>query len=403
MSTARSVGADVPSALVGRAVLAFALGCGVVVAALLLLYSGGEGTATARAIDVAGATLVPVRGQGERVGTTLVLTGSADGVAIASAPVEPFAAADHPRITWQVRSPGEPDDVTFVFRTRENPARTFAIPLAWVAGGTAPLHAAAHESWRGTIIGIGIAVRGKSGANIEIAGVRFASGAPSAMLVELLQQWRAIVPLKGYSVAFPFDTERAQWLPLVQALGLATVIGIGVAALHARLRRRRFDARVVWLVLALAWLVQDARWTTNLAMAAADAHARYAGKTTEEKWLAGDDAALYALARTARAALPDPPARVLILSERPLLAARLAHFLAPHNTYAPLRLSAKRDEASRPPPDVTLLRSGDYLFLFLYRQLAFDPAGQALVWPDGRRRGVTPLLQRDDALLVRVQ
>lgn len=318
-----------------------------------------------------------------------------------AAPVAPFAADDHPYVAWDLRSARAPGEIAFIWRTREKPGRTFTRPLTWTGTGVAPLAMAADENWRGTIEGVGLAVRGRVAAPLTVAGLHLPSGAAAVTLRRLFDQWTAFFPLQGSAVAFPFDRERTHALPLAPAVAIA--LGLAGGLVFAVTRSRRFDARIGWLLFALAWLVLDARWHAELARAVAATAARYGDKSMEEKWLAADDAALYRVARDALGHLPPPPARVVVLSANPILGVRLGHFLYPHNVYSPLKLPRPPRDDHRTAPDHERLRPGDHLLLFFYGDLGYDAARGVLAWPDGHTVRVTPRLVRPDALLVRVE
>ncbi len=371
---------------------------------LLATRAGASWFDDAPVIALAGADLQLVRGAGEVQGTSLVLQPAKDGLAIVAIPAANAAlvADARPRVEWRLRAAQPPQDIAFVWRTREDPSRTHARPLQWTVAGPAPLELGADEGWQGTITGMALVVRGTITTPLEVLGVRVPSGSAKATLQTLFAQWDTYFPLQGYAVAFPFDSERGHVLPLAQAIaivvGLALLIAVGIA----RWRNATVNATVIWLTLALGWIVLDVRWQANLWRTAFAAHDRYAGKDMEAKWEASDDAAVHALARDVLALLPPPPARVVILADNTLLAVRLGHFLSPHNVYAPLKRVRSPADPHRGVPDHADLRSGDYVLLFFDSALGYDPERRLLQWPDGHVLPVTPLLARPNTLLLRV-
>lgn len=394
--------ADWPRALVwALALIAAALA--LVILVIVATHAGANWFTDARDVEVRGARFEVVRGRGERRPDALVVRQAVENVAVVAATVQPFAAEDHPRIEWRVNAPQPPGEVGFIWRTRENPGRTYATRLAWSGSGIAPLHLGGDDDWRGTIVGVGLVMRGTLRGAVEVQGLTLPSGAAGATFGALLAQWSAYFPLKGYAVAFPFDRERTHFLPLAQVLAIAVAMALGAALFIVRRRHAPFDTRVAWLVFAAAWLILDARWHLNIGRAVAETRERFAGKTMEEKWLASDDAPLYVLARDVRSLLPSPPVRVMVLCDNPIASTRIAHFLYPHNVYAPLRTARKRDDGHRNAPDHAALRSGDHVLMFLYSVLAYDAAGQRIVWPDGHVIRATALLARSDTLLLRIE
>jgi hypothetical protein len=97
--------------------------------------------------------------------------------------------------------------------------------------------------------------------------------------------------------------------------------------------------------------------------------------------------------REVSTALQAPPVRVHFIADDLGLRTRGSYFLYPQNVYHSLGVRARK-----PVPDE--LRSGDYVLLFLTSDLAYEPATQTLVWPDGRRKPAEQILSRPPGLLL---
>jgi len=369
---------------------------------IVITHAGAHKFGSQPPLTVAGASLHLVRGGGHPDETSFLLESAEDGVAALSADVRPFEARDYPRVEWVVRAAEVPAGLAFAWRTRENPRRSYSKPLQWLAGHIAPMSLDDSDGWRGTITGIGLVARGPLTAPIEVVSVHLPAASAGATLAQTFAQWAAPFPLKGYAIAFPFDAERAHFMPMAKAVAIAVALALVVYLLLARLRHWPADTRVLWAIFAAGWIVLDARWQVNLGRELALAAERFAGKTSEEKALAADDAAVYLLAQDVRRALPPPPVRIIILSDSDLIALRVAHFLYPHNVSrnAPAKVENRPRGA---PPLHANLRGGDYLALVFYGSLGFDAERQLLVWPDGRTLPADVILSRPDLLLVRVR
>ena len=371
-----------------------------VLAGIVVTHWGSNGFRNIPSINVAGAALQLVKGAGHPEKSSFILESSAEGVAALSAEVAPFAAANYRRVEWTLRTPQPPDGLAFVWRTRENPRRTYWKPLQWLAGGIAPLNLQESDGWRGTITGVGLVARGTLAAPIEIDSVRLPPASARAVLVETFGQWTVPVPLKGYAIAFPFDAERAHFLPIAQAFAIAVALAMAAYLLLAHVRDATADPRVLWAIFAAGWILLDVRWQADLAREVAGTAERFFGKTPEEKALAADDAAVYVLARDLRLALPPPPARIIVLSQNTVLALRIAHFLYPHNVSRNVRVEeAERNLAPQPAS----LRSGDYVAIVFFAGLTFDAAKGALVWPDGRTLPAELILSQPGVVLARIR
>jgi hypothetical protein len=371
-----------------------------VLAGIVVTHWGSNRFGNTLSINVAGAALRLVQGAGHAEKTSFIVESSTDGVAALSAEVRPFDATNYRRVEWTLRTPQPPDGLAFVWRTRENPRRTYLKPLQWLAGGIAPLNLQESDGWRGTITGIGLLTRGTLAAPIEIDSVRFPPASARAVLVDTFGQWTVRVPLKGYAIAFPFDAERADFLAIAQAFAIAVALAMAAYLLFARLRDATVDGRVLWAIFAAGWILLDVRWQADLTREVVGTAERFFGKSPEDKALAADDAAVYALARDLRHALPPPPARVIVLCKSKVLAVRIAYFLYPHNVSSNVRLEESDGNLA---PQPAKLRTGEYVAIIFFAELTFDAAKGALVWPDGRTLPAELTFSQPGVVLARIR
>ena len=382
---------------------------------IVATQSGGDWFHGRPSIDVRGDTFQLVRGSGHAAQSSFIIDPASDGITAISTGVRPFPAEKYPRVELVVRSAQLPPEVSFAWRTREQGNRSFSLPLQQLTEGFAPLHLAASDDWRGTIIGIGLIVRGKVVAPIEIAYVRLPSASALATAREALAEWTAFVPLKGYSIVFPFDAERGTYMPMAKAVAIATGVAIVAYVLIARRRGRAPSMRVSYgRIFAGGWLLLDARWQVNVLHQVGITAQRFAGKTSEEKLLAGEGSELVMLVDEIRRLLPPAPARVLFLCDNDVIGLRAAYLLYPYNVFhdvktGPAKVNVFREakgglsKAHGTAPDHEILRSGDYVVLFFYGDLGYDFDKQLLVWPDGHTRAAESMLSKPNMLLVRVR
>jgi hypothetical protein len=379
------------------AAFAFVVALAGVACGAAIYASGGVKLRAPTPLAIAGNRLEIVRGNAQRTGDAMVIEAlAADRAVIVSARLSPSPAEAYARVEWQIETNEQhPAELTLLWATREQPGRTFSKSIDWHGERSVRVTPTANEGWRGSIIGVGLAVRGPSTAPLALRGVTLAGNSLVTGLKDLATQWLTFYPFRGITITLPFDEEREQTLPLVPATAIAIVLAVGALAFVGRKRTPRLDARVVWTLVLVGWLVVDLRWQGNLGWQLRETARRYAGKSVEEKYLALDDRELYTLIRDVRAVLPPPPARVLFLADDYALRTRGSYFFYPHNVYHDL---ARVDAPPAPSPEQ--LRAGDYIVLFLTRQLAYDPQGKALVWPDGRRKAVDEVRFEDKAPLV---
>jgi len=381
-----------------------AVGFCAVLVWIVFANSGADRFGATPARTLNGAVFQLTRGGGHPEVTSFIVESLQEGIASASAEIQPFSAEKYPRVEWDLRSVDPPTELLFAWRTRDNPRRTYSKPLLWIGGRIVPLRLGADDGWRGTITDIALVVRGSLPAPLEVRSFTLPSTSVRATLAEMWTQWSARFPLKGYAVAYPFDAERTHFMPIAKALaiacGLAIVIYIGLAYL----RSRKVDWRIPLAIFAAAWILLDIRWQIDLGREVTDAVQRFAGKTGDERALAAEDAPIAALAFEIKRALPPPPTRVLVLCDSRLVALRVVHFLFPYN--ASRNSSARDEERETPklvPPRREALRSGDHLALIFYSGLRYDSASGELVWPDGGRKPVDVVITKPEMLLVRIK
>jgi hypothetical protein len=354
------------------------------------------------ALTFNGSAFQVTRGVGHAQNEFLILDAAVDGVAAISAEVAPFQADKYARVEWTLHTADPPDAIAFVWRTRENPRRSYSKPLSWLAGRIAPLRLDPSDGWRGTITGVALVVRGTLTAPLRVDTVHLPSGTVGGTLIESLAQWATYYPLAGYAVAYPFDVERRHLLPVAKALALAVAAAIVAYLVIVRLLERPLDVRVCWAIFAAAWILLDVRWQVNLVREVTASVGRFWGKSGDERLMAAEDSALLVVAQDIRRGLPPPPVRLIVLCDNGLIAIRLARFLYPHNVWHS-NISQAALQAGGYVPERTSLRSGDYLALVWYSALGYDSVRRALVWPDGTQREAELVLAKPDMLLVRIK
>lgn len=399
MSTAAAAPAPRPRLSAGWGLLFFAVALAAVAVAIAFHRAGSGATRNAPTLVVPGSAFNVVRGTGHREGDVFVVEPSTEKLVTAAANVPPFSAVSYPRVQWNLRSPLAPTQLAFIWRTHENPSRTYSVPLQWLGDNVAPLHMAGVEGWHGTVTGVALVARNGLRVPLQIVAIGFPAASTPATLRTMLAQWGRFYPLRGFSSAYPFDVERADDLPLAMAVAAALALALGLAFVIARRSGRRVDLRFIGIVFVGGWLLLDLRWTTNLWQEVRITAHRYGGKTAEQKALAQDDGPLYAVARQVARLLPRTPTRIAVLCDNGLIALRIAHYLYPHSvaySFAPQRERGHRFEPSA-------FRAGDYVLLFFASQIAFDPREQRMVWPDGRTLPAEAVLSQPNTLLLRVR
>jgi hypothetical protein len=132
----------------------------VVIAWIVAANSGSDRFGPSPARTVNGAAFQLTRGGGHTEGTSFIVEALQDGIASASAEIQPFSADRYPRVEWDLRTIDAPAELLFAWRTRDNPRRTYSKQLLWIGGAIVPLRLSADDGWRGTITDIALVARG---------------------------------------------------------------------------------------------------------------------------------------------------------------------------------------------------------------------------------------------------
>jgi hypothetical protein len=373
----------------------FAFGLAAVLGYAFVRFGEGRFAEGPAPLVAEGADLALVQGTARKDGSSLLIEGpGADGAAVLAAKLNAFQAREFSRIEWGVASAQAPD-IAFIWRTRENPRRTFSKRLRWLVTGAAPLELSAEDGWSGTITGVGLVVASMN-TPVRVNGLRVVSPSVVAEAGNLARQWSSRNALRGYSVNYPLDAERGHDVPALVGVAVAEALAFALYLLLARWRGWSRDRRVLWGIFLAGWLLLDLRWQSNLWREAGSRAARFAGKSTAEMHLAADDAPLYAMIDKMKSALPVQPVRVFLYCDNDNLCARAAFLLYPQNVYR-----AVHGRRTLPAPEE--LHEGDYLLLVYSRALGYDRAKQAAVWRDGRSKPADEVLLEPGGLLLKVR
>jgi hypothetical protein len=191
-------------------------------------------------------------------------------------------------------------------------------------------------------------------------------------------EWMQVDGWTGRSINFNQGAPRDALFPPV----LLVALWVGFSSLLSALIAppwRGFKSLAPYAVfLLLGWLALDLRWQWALSQRLSQTAATYAGLDQTARYLAGPDRRLYPFLREVLHHLPEPPARVFIVSADPggANAGRVRYHLFPHNVSLP----------SATLPGDTKARAGDYVLLLSpMKPVRYDRDHGVLISKDGQR------------------
>ena len=338
------------------------------------------------------------RGRAQAVpGALVVASPSVNEAAIVVVSTE-LRSGDYAAVEWNVAGLPDVADVRLLWRNSYRPDKLNIVPMIVDGGRLRPIVIANDANWVGTIRGLGIAMSNTPPEGIAIRSVTVRPLGALELLSLRIGEWFAFEGWKAHSVESIAGGSDAQDLPMPAVLALSIAIGLVVHAIVRRFARDRRDVAPMTTaaiaLFAVAWIVSDFRWTTNLVRQSLVTLRTYGGKSLHDAHLAAEDGSLYRLVLQAREKLPREPARVFVLAEAPYFRARAAYYLYPHNPWF--------DLARTGVPEAALLRPGDWVLAYRRRGVQYNQAAQRLRWEGGNDLPAELALVTPDGALFRV-
>ncbi|HVO89615.1 MAG TPA: hypothetical protein VMV45_13815 [Casimicrobiaceae bacterium] len=344
---------------------------------------------SARELVFGPSDMTVARGTGEVEDGELILKApDASGNTLVSVNTS-FRSSDYPGIAWIAIDLTDATKADLLWRSDYTPGRVNALPLRIESGRLVPIVMKGQPGWIGNITGIALSLRGALPQPVRLRGATASPLGAINLLRDRAHEWLALETWTGTSINTVTGGADVQSLPLPLLLAFAAALAAGVTWVAYR---RGWNALAVAppvaivTVFLLAWVVLDARWMWNLVRQVEVTGSQYAGKDWHEKHLASEDAPLFAFIEKARAKLPPPPARILVMADEPYFRGRAAYHLYPYNViYSPY--------ANR-LPTADQLRPGDAVLVYQRHGVQYDAQNQVLRW-DGTQTRKAKLLMVD--------
>jgi hypothetical protein len=291
-------------------------------------------------------------------------------VAVASLTPKTFHAKDYSAVNWSLTDVPPEVEIMFLWRTSENPDRTFARPLLIMnAREIDSLEMASDENWRGEIMGLALMVKGHLNAPMTVAGFSLEPASAKASLKKMLGRWFAFDGWQGTSINFLDGAAPDQEVPFVLAIAAIVLLALVLYLILSKIKRLHGNAAMVWCMVFLGWFALDARWQLNLFRQLDLTQQQFAGKSWKDKHLADWDAPLFDFIQQVKAKLPAAGGRVLYFSDFDDLRGKGTYYLYPQNVMP----------INRPLVD-GIVKAGDYIVVFEKKDMQYDSSRQALVW-----------------------
>jgi hypothetical protein len=355
-------------------------------------------------ITLKGSDFRPVIGAAIEDGTALGVGGTArDGNALQSVTLESVHAADFPILGYGFEDFPRTLELSLVFRRADAPGDVQAVLLPWPGDGVRSVDLSSFPAWHGDIIELGFAEYATAQLvppsiafkPFRLTRARLASPAWSAMPALLRTAWFGYQPWNLMSISALGPSLNALNMP---SMLWPIVVGVLLTlAVVAWLRRwpRALLVRAAVALIALAWVVIDARWLDDLWAKHRLTESIYAGKSWQERARLQPDEDVAGFAQLTRQHLAGiPTRRVLVGSDSTYMLLRLLYLLLPLDA-APLEPALAAMPASDWPKDAVVV-------LCASKRWNFDDKSSTLR-SDGRVVPVTPVFVGGNLRIFRLR
>lgn len=254
-----------------------------------------------------------------------------------------------------------------------------------------------HPDWSGDIMEVGLAIEAEPNSRAYIQGIELVTDSAWLRLRTLWSSWMVFRPWRGYSINYPYMEAPYKPFPMVPALAVVTLLALLLCSSWTLFRRRRPDGASLLLVLALGWLVLDARWILKLAHQNSETLQTLAGLNQQERAALQPDAPLQNFADRVSASIPEGQQRIYLLSDQPknwYLHLRTTWHLLPHRVFDFKRRFFRLQEHAEP---------GDHvLVLAKIPHLEYVDQDEFLLWKGKGKLPAKPVFRSEIGALYRV-
>jgi hypothetical protein len=251
--------------------------------------------------------------------------------------------------------------------------------------------------WEGKATQLGIGIGLDPSQQLILRGVALRSPDLLAYAGRLWRNWSTFRPWKAVDINIHTGTRQFGEGPHPVPVFAATAgVLILVYGLWSLLRRngRQFEWQCVGALILCTWLASDLFWQLRLWRQTTITWQTFHGKTSQQKLLASEDAAIVGFTDAVKKQIDDPRARVFIASSSDRTAMLTAYYMAPLNTFW------HRHGPELPPAEQ--IRIGDYILLTAPSTVNYEGTANAIHFKDGASLSVEPLHKTTLSVLLKV-
>ena len=361
-----------------------------------------------------GADLSFASGKGEaRDGSLTIQTLSQKGDAFVFMKLDELRANDYATITVNIDGLSKYTKAALLWGRMSEPGESYTAPLERSFGNFFKVRFHTKKDWRDFISGFGVLVWGRLQDPVTIKSIELKPKSFSSIDI-FYRLWQDVSYFEEWSQRSAHfirgEKRDALFHPLPFVAGWI-VLSSGLYFLLARFVFRvrheqalvkdqiQIDIFCIGLLFLIGWLALDLRWQVHLWHQLNMTRHQFAGKTLDQKHLAGDDRKLYSfIQQLKQASLPKTPTRIFILSNDPVRVDKYrrlkAHYyLLPHNVSS---------HAKYPP--ITYVEGNDYLLKVTdIDGLSYSSQEGVLRWHKDKQLNVLETFKSPEGTLYRIR
>ena len=361
---------------------------------LLSLYYSHADPFAAKSVKTSATTIIDLIPKNQ---SRYTLTLSASGKGLGLFPIKSFASADFPFFALALHNYEAIDRIRLVWRDN-HASKPYSHILPGIPRQKTIIATAALPDWKGEILGLGLLIEGRPGANVEVIHASLQPWSQRNLLATIFASWSAFnvwqqKSINSYEAATNIGSPFMQ-VPIVALwIGLSLIFFL-LSRLIFSLSRNATWASITGIVFA-SWLVIDGFWQRSLLLQLQDTWADKDDKAASARAMIGSNVKIKQLIKVMRQRMDESEARVFVNSDRPYNANRAAYEFYPVNVYW------HRREIGNLP--IKQLRAGDYIALVEPTTIMFEDDGKLLRTVSGEHISATQIWTSADGALYKVE
>lgn len=294
-------------------------------------YTGhGNETATK---TIAAKTLKLVSGYGHRTVNGLKITALArQQQVIVSAGKQYLDAGQYPVLQTQIVASPALKDLYFFWRTAENNQKLHTAEISSSSNANY-VNLSSNSRWKGNITETGIIFYDPIGDPVLIGDMSFHALSPMIALNTLFSEWRYFSGWTQRSINFVNLVKPGTLAYPVPAAITVIVLGSVLYLAYIWIRAITFRPQILVILFLVNWVAIDLLWLRFGFLQAQETYSTYAGKSSEERLVSGEDAEIASIARHLKdKVLPKEPTDIFFVSRKEMeyVDKKMRYFLLPH-------------------------------------------------------------------------